>query len=171
MKHNPIIAVLSLCTLVSCGSPSTKNISVKKYIDIDSLSVCETMNELPFHVKFIKLATSSDCILGDIKKIMADGTNIFIEDFRERVFRFDAEGHFLNKIGVKGGSRGEYVSLFDFYLDKENQMAYLMDLAKGKLLRYDYDGKFVSSQDVAPGLLPSAVGVTSVNENELISTD
>lgn len=169
MEHSASVTILSLCVLVSCESPTTKDTPVKRYIDTDSLAVCESMDELPYDVKFIKLETRDDCILGDIKKIQTEGANIFIEDFKERVFRFDTEGRFLNKIGTKGGSGSEYISLFDFFLDKKQQAVCIMDLSKGKLLRYDYDGKFVSSQDVDTELMTSAVGIAYVNENELIT--
>lgn len=164
-----IFDMVLLSVLASCESSITENTPIRRHIDIDSLIVCETMDELPYSVRFIKLDTYADCVLGDIKKIEADGTNIFIEDFKERVFRFDKEGRFLNKIGSKGGAASEYISLFDFCLDKKNQTICMMDVSKGKLLRYDYNGKFLLSQDIDTELMSGAVGMTLVNENDMIA--
>lgn len=120
MKRTAIVAMLLSYILVSCESTVSKNTFVKQYIYKDSLTICKTMDELPYSVRFVKLNTSGQCILNDIKKIETDGADIFIEDFEERVYRFDTEGRFQNKIGTKGGSQNEYVSLSDFYLDKKN---------------------------------------------------
>lgn len=169
MKRTAIVAMLLSYILVSCESTVSKNTFVKQYIYKDSLTICETMDELPYSVRFVKLNTSDQCILNDIKKIETDGADIFIEDFEERVYRFDTEGRFQNKIGTKGGSQNEYVSLSDFYLDKKNQLVCIMDLSKGKLLRYDYNGRFLSSQSVNTELMNSPAGIASVSEHELIA--
>ena len=169
MKRTAIVAMLLSYILVSCESTVSKNTFVKQYIYKDSLTICETMDELPYSVRFVKLNTSGQCILSDIKKIETDGANIFIEDFEERVYRFDTGGRFQNKIGTKGGSQNEYVSLSDFYLDKKNQLVCIMDLSKGKLLRYDYNGRFLSSQSVNTELMNSPAGIASVSEHELIA--
>lgn len=169
MKYTAIVAVLLYYILVSCESTTPQNTFVKEYINKDSLTICKTMDELPYSVRFVKLNTSDKCILSDIKKIEMDGTDIFIEDFKERVYRFDIDGRFHNIIGTKGDSQNEYVSLSDFYLDKKNKSVCIMDLSKGKLLRYDYNGSFLSSQNVNMKLMNNPVGIAPVREHELIA--
>lgn len=169
MKHTAIVAVLLSYILVSCESTTSQNTFVKQYIYKDSLTICETMDELPYSVRFVKLSTSDKCILSDIKKIEMDSVDIFIEDFKERVYRFDLNGRFRNVIGTKGGSQNEYISLFDFYLDRANKLVCMMDLSKGKLLRYDYNGNFLSSQNVSTELMNNPVGIAPVSESELIA--
>lgn len=169
MKRTAVVAMLLSYIFVSCRLSTSENTSVNQYIYKDSLTICETLDELTYSVKFVKLNTYDNCILGDIKKIEIDGTDIFIEDFKERLYRFDMDGCFQNKIGTKGGSQSEYISLFDFYLDKKNQLVCIMDLSKGKLLRYDYNGEFLSSQSVSIELMNGPVGISPLNEYELIA--
>lgn len=169
MKYTAIVTILLSYILVSCESTTPQNTFVKEYIKKDSLTVCKTMDELPYSVRFVKLNTSDKCILSDIKKIEMDGTDLFIEDFKERVYRFDIDGRFHNIIATKGGSQNEYVSLSDFYLDNKNKSACIMDLSKGKLLRYDYNGSFLSSQNVNMELMNNPVGIAPASEHELIA--
>lgn len=171
MNYKAFGAIFVLLMMASCSYSPKENIQPKRSIVMDSLTLCETMDKLPHKVRFVKLETNNDCILNDIKKIEIDDEDIFVEDYQEKIFHFDKDGQFLNVIGSKGGAHHEYVSIFDFYLNKKERVAQVVDFSKGKILCYDYNGKFKSSRDIDPQLLPSAAAIIPVNNNLLIGVN
>lgn len=96
-------------------------------------------------------------LLGDIQNIIVDDNNIFIIDYRSGICRFNREGVFLNSVGKKGHGPGEYSFIRNIQLDSENQFVYLYDSVEGKILKYNYDGTFVTNvcrglNDILSGL-------------------
>jgi hypothetical protein len=64
---------------------------------------------------------------------------------------FDKNGKFIRKIGRLGAGPGEYLSIYDFCIDKERKEVYILDSGKGKIHKYDFEtGKYISSIESIP---------------------
>lgn len=115
---------VGLIFAVVCSSCHSKkkqtNYSEKKGVELilqDSLMV--RMPDMIDSVRYIKLETNEQCLLGYIKKLELYEGKIFIQDANGHVYVFDDTGHFLNKIGVRGRGPEEYLGMINFYLDKK----------------------------------------------------
>jgi hypothetical protein len=63
----------------------------------------------------IALATSDECLISDIDKIIIKSDKIYILDRRNSsIYIFDIKGNYLNKLSRKGNAPGEYLELSDF---------------------------------------------------------
>jgi hypothetical protein len=79
-------------------------------------------------VRFIRLETNDECLIGHIQKVIYYNGIYYIQDnFASSVFAFDETGKFMFKICKKGQGPGEYVSISRL----------LIDYGKNQLLIYD----------------------------------
>jgi len=139
---------LLILTLYGC-SPQVSNQSVEiSYIEWDSLKETNPLCNVNTTVEFVQLETTNECIINYIKKIEYDDDFLFIEDGMQQVFAFNKEGRFMNKIGQKGGASNEYITLYDFILDREEKKVLLYDMGKRAILSYDYHGNFLNSEKI-----------------------
>ncbi len=73
-----------------------------------------SLDSLVESISYVRLETRSECLLGDIDKIIATPAVLFILDKRNSsVLRFDKMGKFLGRIGGQGRGPGEYQSVYD----------------------------------------------------------
>lgn len=139
---------LLILTLCSC-SPQTSNRGEEiSHIEWDSLKEANPLCNANTTVGFVQLETTDECIINYIKKIEYDDDYLFVEDGMQRVFVFNKEGRFINKIGRKGGASNEYITLYDFILDREAKKVLLYDMGKNTILSYDYLGNFLNSEKI-----------------------
>ena len=139
---------LLFLTLYSC-SPQAGNQSEEiTSIEWNSLKETNPLCNAQTAVEFVQLETTDECIINYIKKIESDDDFLFIEDGMQRVYAFNKEGRFMNKIGRKGGATNEYVTLYDFILDREEKKVLLFDMGKRAILSYDYHGNFLSTEKI-----------------------
>jgi len=72
-------------------------------------------------VDYIPLETSPECIIGGIDKMIRTEKHFFILDKQTlSILIFDIEGGFIHKISQFGKGPREYVALYDFFLDIQN---------------------------------------------------
>ena len=90
-------------------------------------------------VRFVKLETNDNCLVGMINKIKIKNNLIFVNDNNNKLFVFNDEGKFLNQIGSVGQGPGELITLYDFYID--DQYVYIKDMLRRRFTKYTYDGK------------------------------
>ena len=57
---------------------------------------------------------------------------------------FDMDGRFLNKIGLRGRGRNEYMSIISWCIDAQNKQVLIVD-SDNTIKRYAYDGTYISS--------------------------
>ena len=101
-------------------------------------------------VDYIKLETTPDCFLGEVdffNDVQLMDSCIFITS-EFIVFRFDRNGKFLSKITRRGRGPNEYRSLKSVGIDHIKKEVLIYDYIGDKLLKYDYDGKFINSIDL-----------------------
>ena len=105
------------------------------------------LNDIAKNLSFIRLETKTDCLLDEIiSKVEIFNNRVFIFStlkMMNAVYCFDLQGKFLFQVGSKGQGPGEYISLIDFVLDKENKCLWLGD-SFNKILKYDLDGNFIA---------------------------
>ena len=146
---NAVFLLSILLLLSGCGKKEKKESeavvsiiacdpAIAKKIDLSNISKNNT---------FIQLETNSKCLMGGIVgKIEIVNEKIFIYDPKMpgRLYCFDLNGKFLFQVGSVGQGPGEYISLVDFTIDKENEWLWLGDNFN-KLFKYDLDGNFIES--------------------------
>jgi len=134
------------CTAQSIKVQDSKD---KRIIDLDQASYPDTSflhSTLYKSVKIIPLETKKSCLIGAIDQIQVVDNYILIMDavIANSLYVFDREGHFIRKIGGVGQGPGEYVSIFDFTIDRENKTVYILDGRWPRILKYDLaTGKFI----------------------------
>ncbi|MDR0574284.1 MAG: 6-bladed beta-propeller, partial [Tannerella sp.] len=93
-------------------------------------------------IDIIPLEFNESCMLGEIEQVAVYGDNIFVLEQRPgTVYRFDKQGNFLNRIGSRGQGPGELVELYDFAVNEEEQLVYLLDNYKQTVLSCSFDGE------------------------------
>jgi hypothetical protein len=133
-----------LIVLVSCKHEQHEQKDIKT---IDSKSVIDNvfnLSQLGCFSNFIPLETNENSIISQIDKIYFINNRIYILDRNggKGVFVFEGNGKFIGKIGSIGGGPGEYASIDDFTIDKNNLTVYLLANRRNILL-YDIEGKYI----------------------------
>lgn len=94
-------------------------------------------------IEIIPLATSDESLFSEIDKLIVHDSTIFLFDLRQNtLYRFDTQGHFLDKIHRVGRGPQEYLMAYDFVLNPEQETVHLLN-PMGWIHEYDYNGTFV----------------------------
>lgn len=150
--RNIILLTLSLSIFISCMngdkakvSNSIQEINIKK--DVNNIS---DISDLSNSIQFIKLETNPECLIGNINKIINYNGFYYILDNRyaNALFKFNAEGKYIDKIHSVGKGPGQYLKLQDFCIDKKNGIIYLYDISQRQLLSYDFKFNYLSSTKI-----------------------
>ena len=98
-------------------------------------------------VNYIKLETTSDCLIGSISKLLYINDTLIIMDGSDArpILTFSNTGKFLHKIGDYGPGPKEYSSPSDIAYDPYNDELIVWSYNDRKILRYRLDGEFVSA--------------------------
>jgi len=86
------------------------------------ISLDDVKNEIEFEdIRFIKLETNPDILLGNdiFLKISEDKIFILDKDYQKCVLCYSNVGIFLSKIGKKGKGPGEYIEIRDFIIKND----------------------------------------------------
>ena len=106
------------------------------------------LTELSSEIKYIQLETKPECMVDRILKVLIDKDKLFVLSHSGpacHLFIFSETGKFIRQIGRQGRGPGEYSSVHDFTLDRENKKIYFID-SMGKLFIYDYSGKCLKTE-------------------------
>lgn len=101
--------------------------------------------------KVILLDSCSEALLGEISQVSIVDGNIFVLDrnIAKTVFMFDKTGKFIRRIGGKGIGKGEYISPFEFSIDKSRHHIFVLDRQPRRILEYDYTtGNYINSVSI-----------------------
>ena len=98
-------------------------------------------------IQYISLETNSASLLKTILHIELCDSIIFVCD-NDKLLKFDTAGRFIKQIGIKGRGPGEYPSIYDFSVDKTNQLIYIAASRIKETLIFDFDGNFIKSYKV-----------------------
>jgi len=155
-----------LLLIQSCGRISEKNAINNKAIDRKIIYPYEikvdeayenptniTLSSLADGIDYIPLETKPECLIRIIKDVEITSDYIFISQSNS-IYKFDIEGKFLMQIGSHGNGPGEYAYIYSIRLNRDTKTIYVLDGMGKKVIKYDYDGKFLGS--FKPGMLFSA---------------
>ena len=150
MKKIKLFVIISLL-FFSCGNVKNK---VGKHSDGPLVLVFEEQSSATLFsdrifgkMEMTPLETTDDCLVGERPELLKDDQNYFILERQQQfILRFDKSGKFINRIGRRGGGPGEYQELMDFIINPATNSVEVL-ASGGKLLRYNYEGAFISSQN------------------------
>ena len=146
-----VLLLFCTCCLLGC---SERGVSVSEGEIVVSVVPNEEnwlFNLSPYldAVKFVKLELTDESIIGSLDKVIVYEERIYILDTKTRsLFVFDMAGNFLHKIAKVGQGPGEYEQLDFFDIDRENKHIVLTDLGSYWVMRYDFDGNFLSKHKI-----------------------
>lgn len=108
------------------------------------------LTELSSDIRYLKLETRPECMIDQVMKVLVDNNLVFVHSHSNpagHLFIFSNSGKFIRQIGKQGRGPGEYSSVHDFTIDRENKKIYLID-SMGKLFVYDYSGKCLKTEKI-----------------------
>ena len=149
MKKN-ILYVLLIFISIACDlTKEDKKNTVRG--DIVSIPITEMetdygkLSDFAEDIKMIPLEFSGDCILDKVEKIVMSDSCIFImERYNQKgIYVFDHSGKYLYRVGNCGQGPDEFVDLSDFSLNEEQQLIYLYDIMRKKVLIFSFEGDFI----------------------------
>jgi hypothetical protein len=146
-----IASILTMIIFFGCGRGNKAEFPTGDCITVDATkinldnNILLSMSDFVDKVDIIPLEFNKDCILSEIRKIVIHNNNLFLIESGgpKTIYRFDTQGNFLNKIGSHGQGPQEFIELFDFSLNENDQIVYLLDNAKQAILCFDFDGQFI----------------------------
>lgn len=137
-------SIFYIIILINCWSCQTdKPLKKGNYWNLAMAMESEkatTMDKLSREITYIPLETNDSCLLANRAYLLyADDSNIFIKS-NDCLFRFDSNGHFLNRIGKQGMAPSEYARLQSVSMDKDNRRIFCYTgNCKGQYWGYDGD--------------------------------
>lgn len=142
--------LFSLFCLFLCDCSFKQNES-KMPSDIETIPITDfdttygKLSDFAEEVKMIPLEFTDKSILGEIKKVVMSNKFIFVMERtnKEGIYTFDHTGKFLYRIGSRGQGPEEFVDLFDFSINEEDELIYLFDQPRTRILVFTFDNKFI----------------------------
>lgn len=176
MKNSIFVIILSVC-LLSCQH--TGDSSTTKDSTIETIPVFSNYTaELPFSafvdtIELIPLETTEENLIGEITRLIFNDGKYYIRSTNSmqnaKLFVFDENGKYIQKIGNKGVGPGEYIQFEDFTIANDNHIVIADYL---KLLHFDTKGQFLHTTRVE---LPASEGdfspaeILPTNNNEYMT--
>jgi len=145
--RNTVILVLLISILANCSNErDQKQINHISTIKIKpGGSVVTKLSEFASEIKYVKLETTSESMIGHVSRFYLYKDKYYIWDGRTKsVLCFNQLGKLEFKLDRKGKGPGEYIGVNDFYIDKNKEQLVLWDLTQQKILRYTLIGDFYS---------------------------
>lgn len=142
MKNTLLVLLLLLS-----GCVATKEVENATYMQVSDEDQVVLYDSVYFKSSnVIRLETNEKSLLRGITKLCCDDGKMFIfDDALDKIVIFDMNGNYLNRVCYLGGGPEEYFAANDFCLDTENNQILLLCDRPYKLMRFDYNGKFLSS--------------------------
>jgi hypothetical protein len=124
-------------------------------IDTDNSEKVD-ISEYVDSVKYIKLQTTDDNLIGYIKRVFFLEDRILVTDGQiPQILIFDNEGNFLNKIKKTGQGPGEFIGIVASLFDCVSKSIIIYNRKLRKMLFFTLDGEFIKE-------------ITRFNDNALI---
>ena len=105
------------------------------------------LSELVKSIDIIPLQTTDESLINQIQTVKYDDGMFFVFDYMGKsILKFDRNGEFKGRVGNRGRGRGEYFAPTLMSIDPKNRTILLIDNTES-LLKYSYEGEFLSSTD------------------------
>lgn len=144
-------AVFFVLLISGCGK---KKINSPEIIHLENiLNVFEKVNlsEFTDSIKYIKLETNDQSVIGKIIDIDLRENRILILDNEGNCILFNENGKFLSRIGNRGNGPGEYQWLIQGKIGRHEVFV----LSGNKILTYNFKGEFLQEINIPYPILPS----------------
>ena len=128
------------------------------YNDVETISIdyengpLVCFDSIVSDIKFIKLETKENNMIGDIYKMLITNDRIIIADkfSSKSVHLFDISGKHISKLSNLGNGPQEFLNITDVDITPSGLIA-IKDNYKDILLYYNMDGEFVKKEDILEG--------------------
>lgn len=141
MKHYIFISMFIF--LFSCVDKK-ENIEIIHLDEAMDNVVSIDLNVLTDSIRYVPLETNDNCLISEIRKVELVDSLLFVRNKRDDLYVFNLNGDFLNTIGEPGKGPGEYIRLWDFFIDKTKNRVAIFDQPQAKIIEYSYDGEFLN---------------------------
>jgi len=139
-----IILLLVCFFLYSCVENKQNKINelAKFEAEVNQIDNIINYDDLILECKLVQLETSSQCLLGDIKKLLVSDEKIIV--LSNDVYCFDNKGNFLFALDKRGKGPDEFIRIDDISIS--NNQIYLYDNSQWKILSFDINsGDYLTS--------------------------
>lgn len=166
---NYLLILGFILPIIACAP--TKDLEIKEVDVVLSKGSEEiVLLEDVFNIEdMIQLETSPECMISYIKRLEYYNDCYYILDnnIQQTVLVFDAQGHFMHKIGRLGHGKGEYITIVDFAIDREEKRIIMLS-RNSLVLVYKLDGTFLFKKELDKSLFWN---LTSNAHNLIFSTN
>ncbi|MDR1116001.1 MAG: 6-bladed beta-propeller [Tannerella sp.] len=140
MKYT--IGLLTVFLVLSCSHSVREQTDIPLIgIDVDDVKLLKLSDKFS-EVSYVPLSDS--LLIGTIERVKVYEDKLFLLADRS-VLVFDVNsGRALSDVSHAGGGPGEYVTLYDMLYDKNENTIELLDMNGKKVLKYGFDGLFIS---------------------------
>lgn len=144
-----------------CCNQRVNNIDVSNY-ELITIDPAKIESGIPISdyidsVSYIILQTTTDNLIGEIKKVIQYNDILFVlDDKTNAIWKFSNKGEYLGNIQRIGKGPEEYIKINNFFIS-DNQLI-LYDSNQRKIIKYDLNGKYINTvlvgRDLIRDLMP-----------------
>lgn len=128
------ISILFNCLWGCSTGPKNKLETKKIHVVPENISLEPLLN----NTSYTLLETKQQNLISKIKKLLVHNDNYYLLDASgKQVLVFDRLGRFLHQLNREGKGPGEYLSIDDFSIDRENEMLVVLSAHQNKLFLYE----------------------------------
>ncbi len=138
MDMKIIIGFLFIGLLISGCNAENKTNSSLNILEINPIEAQEKvkLSEFVDSVKYIRLQTDSNCVMGRIAKLIIKNKYIYACDVSQMVvFVFDKQGNYVSKLDKRGKGPDEYLNFAGVFID-DNEEFIEVFTRRGKFIKY-----------------------------------
>ena len=125
--------------LLLLGGCETRTVSNENTLVINPIDAKDFINlsEIADSIKYIKLQTENDDVIGRARVILIKKKFIYVQDMSQKVvFVFDKEGKFVSKLNKRGNGPGEYLFMGPIMVDDNEESLEFIDFSLRKVIKY-----------------------------------
>ena len=150
MKKNACLLYLLLIIISACTNTQSRRVQTDEIYIAQSGEKVLKMSELVKNIRYVKLETTSDNLIGTVSQLIPLKNKYLVVDnsASKQVLLFDATGRFITRISRVGVAPGEYVTITSVAVDEEEERIFIADMGTGNILVYDMRGEYLDKISV-----------------------
>lgn len=142
-----VFSTLIPVLVVSCREQRTDNkIEDILSIDFSFPDSSQKQSDVFKVMEVVNLETNDSSLIGRISTVISRPSGFYVldKDMCKQIVKFDRNGRFLYAINKQGRGPGEFLSIYEISVDKEDKDLYLFDAKGMKMICYDaHTGNYV----------------------------